>query len=222
MNDREKRRKRILENSKFRLEKLEQLKKSDDGARNTNEFTNDTTHLDENLTSKLVEDDGCLNDAGRSCHELNLDDSLSFRTVGDSQPKEMKVAIKTSETNWIVRKRRTLLFALLAWVAYLTTIKGLDFLFASFFSYNLSKDVLGNMVLVLFISVELQVILADVWLGNVNSETCSVVMVIFKLSGLPSNLVFYCDKIMICCNNILNDFSVYLFILVFLCAFDNF
>ena len=228
-NRREERRRKILENSEKRLEKLKMLKRSNhevltenfeetrqDSEYEHKEFDSEIlTKSNENITTEDERDtrinknernEGCLDDEKVT---LKKDEVKEIRSTDPEKP------------TWFVKNYRVILFALLAWVVYLVVVKDFDFILAYLIGRKLPKDVLPNLFTTAFVAVELQVLLLELFVKKATPQSASIYLFVLKFTGIPEKLIHRVQQLIGYLLNALTDLCVYLFVIVLLHVIDT-
>ena len=127
----------------------------------------------------------------------------------------------SSPLSWFFRKRRLVIFMLLALVSYCIAHKGLDVYLSALLGSAWKQGGIGkDSFAKLYGAVELQMLVVVLMGGNVNDtggSTPALLRLALNMSGVPKPLLGLVGKLFSCVQMVVTDFCVYLFTYVMLC-----
>ena len=148
--------------------------------------------------------------------------TANFLSQSGSANTENAEEEETLPLSWFFRKRRLIIFILLALVSYCIAHKGLDVYLTAFLGSvwrkggGVGKDSFAR----LYGAVELQMVVVALMGGGSDAGSSSHVPAVLRLAinlaGLPEPLLKVAGKLSSCVQMVVTDFSVYLFTYVLL------
>lgn len=169
------------------------------------------------ITGSIANEQAKQNEQFSESHnEISDIDQIESETKKtDEQIEVKKLSIFDS---FFANRYRFCVFVLLAWMIFLVTSKGYDYLLAYIITQKLPKENLPLLVWSSFVAVEVQVVLLHFLFDKKATVSDMNIMLkfFFKIINMPERFVIIMMKAYTLFINATNDFCVYFFTLVFL------